>query len=369
MEIKHNEDGGYDIPAFIDIHCHLREPGYEYKEDINSGTAAAKAGGYCAVLNMPNTLPVVDDTRRLEYIMNRARETAHCDVYQAAAITAGQNGERLCDFGLLAARGAAAFTDDGRPVSDAAVMMEAMTRCASLGLLIISHCEDLSLAVGVMHDGEVSRRLGVKGTPSAAEDVMTARDIILAEATGCRLHIAHVSTGVSVRLIREAKSRGVGVTAETCPHYFSLCDEAVAESGVNAKMNPPLRTPDDIAAVIEGLADGTLDCISTDHAPHSAAEKNKGIETAPNGIIGFQTAFAVAVTYLVRPGYITMKKLCELMSSNPAKILGVETPEKTGKRIRVYPDRKFIFTPEMILSKSNNSPFIGYELYGVIETK
>ncbi|MDD4772251.1 MAG: amidohydrolase family protein, partial [Eubacteriales bacterium] len=192
---------------------------------------------------------------------------------------------------------------------------------------------------------------------------------ILAEATGCRLHIAHVSTRGSVRLIREAKARGVRVTAETCPHYFSLCDEAVAKSGTNAKMNPPLRTPDDIAAVIEALSDGTLDCISTDHAPHSAAEKNLGMEKAPNGIIGFQTAFAAAVTYLVRPGYITLKKLCELMSSNPAKILGVDSPEKTGKRIRVYPDRKFNFTPDMILSKSRNSPFIGYELYGVIKAE
>lgn len=365
MTLKQNKDGGYNIPALIDMHCHLREPGFEYKEDIESGTKAAKAGGYCAVVNMPNTLPVADNPETLEYIKERVSKTGHCDVYQTAAITVGQKGVELCDFAKLASCGAAAFTDDGRPVSNSAVMLEAMKRCASLGLLIISHCEELSLAVGVMNEGDVSRRLGLKGTPDAAEDVMTARDIILSELTGCNLHIAHVSTRGSLRLIRDAKARGVRVTAETCPHYFSLCDEDVEVTGTNAKMNPPLRTRDDVEAVIESLSDGTLDCISTDHAPHSVEEKNRGMEAAPNGIIGLQTAFAAGITYLVRPGFITLKRLCELMSEKPAKILGVKPPEKT---ITVYPDQKFIFTSDMIVSKSINSPFIGRELYGIIKS-
>jgi dihydroorotase len=364
MTIRQNEDGGYSVPAFIDMHCHLREPGFEYKEDIESGTAAAKAGGYCAVVSMPNTRPVTDNTEILEYIIKRASETGHCAVYPTAAITVGQKGETLCDFTALAACGAAAFTDDGRPVENSAVMLEAMYRCASLGLLIISHCEELGLSAGVMNEGEASRRLGLRGTSNAAEDVMTARDIVLSEQTGCRLHIAHVSTRGSLQLIREAKARGVRVTAETCPHYFSLCDEDVGVIGVNAKMNPPLRTRDDVTAVIKALSDGTLDCISTDHAPHSEKEKGSNLKTAPNGIIGLQTAFAAAITYLVRPGHITLKRLCELMSENPAKILGIGLPEKT---VTVYPDRKFIFTSDMIISKSKNSPFIGRELYGTVK--
>lgn len=363
MTIERNEDQ-YIIPALIDMHCHLREPGYEYKEDIESGTKAAKAGGYCAVVNMPNTDPVADNPKTLEYIQNRAQKTGHCSVYQTAAITVGQKGVQCCDFERLAACGAVAFTDDGRSVADPAVMLEAMKRCASMDLLIISHCEELSLVKGVMNEGEVSRRLGLGGIPNDAEDIMTARDIILAESTGCKLHIAHVSTRGSLALIREAKARGVKVTAETCPHYFSLCDEDVEIYGADAKINPPLRSRRDVAAVIEALADGTLDCISTDHAPHSQEEKGCGMERAPNGIIGFQTAFAAAVTYLVLPGHITMERLCELMSKNPAKILGIDAPKKT---VAVYPDRKFTFTSDMILSKSKNSPFIGRELYGVIE--
>ncbi len=365
MTLEQNNDGSYDIPAFIDMHCHLREPGFEYKEDIESGTKAAKAGGYYAVVNMPNTMPAADNPETLEYIRNRAEIAGHCVVYQTAAITVGQRGAELCDFKLLASCGAAAFTDDGRPVPDSAVMLEAMKRCSSLGLLIISHCEDLSISKGVINEGEVSGRLGLAGIPNAAEDIITARDIILSEWTGCRLHIAHVSTRGSVRLIRDAKSRGVRVTAETCPHYFSLCDEDTEVIGTNAKMNPPLRNRSDVAAIKEALADGTLDCISTDHAPHSEEEKKRGLENAPNGIIGLQTAFSAAITYLVRPGYISLEKLCDLLSDNPAKILGIKPPVK---KITVFPDRKITYTSEMIVSKSKNSPFIGRDLYGVIKS-
>lgn len=358
-------DGGYIIPAFVDMHCHLREPGFEYKENIESGTAAAKAGGYRAVVAMPNTMPVADNIATLQYIKKRAAEAGHCAVYPAAAITVAEKGETLCDFAALAANGAVAFTDDGRPVENPAVMLEAMRRCAGLGLLIISHCEETRLSAGgVINEGVASRRLGLRGIPNAAEDIMTARDIILSELTGCRLHIAHVSTKGSLRLIREAKARGLKVTAETCPHYFSLCDEDAARIGVNAKMNPPLRSRADVDAVIEAICDGTIDCISTDHAPHTAEDKSGRPDTAPNGIIGLQTAFAAAVTYLVRPGYITLDRLCELMSQNPAKIIGAKIPDMY---ITVYPERKFIFDSGMILSKSKNSPYIGYELFGMIK--
>lgn len=351
------------LPAFIDTHCHLREPGFEYKEDIASATAAAYAGGYAAVTAMPNTRPVIDTPEAVADLLSRAEKAAHCKVYPTAAITVGQKGQELCDFDALAEAGAIAFTDDGHPVENAGIMAEAMRRCAKHGYLIMSHCEELSLAAGAMNEGVNSRALGLKGTPNAAEDVMIARDIILSEMTDCRLHIAHVSTKGGVELIRAAKSRGVKVTAETCPHYFTFTDADVGPIGVNAKMNPPLRSDEDRSAVIEGLRDGTLDCISTDHAPHAAFEKNVGLEKAPNGIIGLQTAFAAAYTFLVRPGHISLERLSELLTFSPARILGVSPPSDT---VTADVSEPFMFSEDMILSKSKNSPFIGMTLYGKI---
>jgi len=350
------------LPSFTDMHCHLRDPGFEHKEDILTGTAAAAAGGYGALLCMPNTKPVTDNPETIRYIIEKAAES-DCRVYPTAAITVGQKSETLCDFDALAKAGAVAFTDDGRPVESAALMAEAMKKCAEKDYLIISHSEELSLAGGAMNESETSRALGLKGTPNAAEDIAVAREIILAEMTGCRLHIAHVSTRGSLRLIREAKARGVRVTAETCPHYFSLCDENVEKIGVNAKMNPPLRSRDDRNAVIEAICDGTIDCISTDHAPHSAEEKAVGLAKAPNGIIGLQTAFAVSYTYLVRTGYISLDRLSALMSENPARIAGIPLPEKA---VTAELEEPFVFTEDMIKSKSKNSPYIGMTLYGKI---
>ncbi len=349
------------VPAFVDMHCHTREPGYEYKEDIESCLKAAYAGGYAAIVAMPNTNPVTDNTDTLTYVISRAKEVGLTKLLPTAAITVGQKGGELTDFPALKAAGAVAFTDDGRPVERSGMMADAMKACAEHDCLIISHCEELPLATGAINDSETAKKLGVRGTPNAAEDVMTARDIILSEMTGCRLHIAHVSTKGSAELIRAAKKRGVRVTAETCPHYFTFIDEDVERIGVNAKMNPPLRSKEDRDAIIEAIVDGTIDCISTDHAPHSAEEKARGLASAPNGIIGLQTAFASAYTYLVKAGHITLERLSELMTYNPCKILGIALPEE---KVDIEIEDGFVFDESMILSKSHNSPYIGMTLYG-----
>lgn len=363
--VKINSNGTYEIPAFIDMHCHLRDPGFEYKEDIATGTAAAKAGGYHAVVAMPNTKPVTDAPAVLDYIADKARKVGSCRVYPTASITLGQNGTKLSDFDELHKHGAVAFTDDGKPVSDSSLMYEAMKLCSERGYLIISHPEELILSSGgAVNEGDISSRMNLKGIPNAAEDIAIAREIILAEATGCRLHIAHISTKGGVQLVREAKARGVNVTCETCPHYFSLCDEDVETIGANAKMNPPLRSKTDVSAVIEGIKDGTIDCISTDHAPHSPEEKNLPLGKALNGIIGLQTAFPAAVTYLVKTGHITIERLTELMSLNPAKILGIDVDSIGTNTVSL--DTKTIITEDMFKSKSHNSPYIGKELYGSV---
>ncbi len=363
--------GNLVLPGFIDIHCHLRDPGFEYKEDIVTGTAAAAAGGYSTVVCMPNTKPVIDKPEVIAYINDKAKRLGHCRVLVSAAITEGQNGLKTVDFDKLHRAGAVAFTDDGKPVSDDAVMLEAMKKCAEKDYLIISHCEINSIARGgVINEGKISRMLGVKGIPNSAEALMIARDIVLAEETGCRLHIAHVSTRSGLQLIREAKARGVRVTCETCPHYFSLCDNDVMLYGSNAKMNPPLRSADDVKAVIEAIIDGTIDCISTDHAPHSEKEKKGELSATPNGIIGLQTAFAVGVTYLVMPGHITMSRLSELMTEGPARILGIDCGIKPGARADiaiVSPKKEFVFLKNMIKSKSANTPFAGLPLKGYNE--
>ena len=365
--------GHYALPAFIDLHVHLREPGFNAKEDIASGTRAAAAGGYRGVVAMPNTNPVTDCVPALEYVLGRAKETGSCEVYPAAAITKGQKGLETVDFDALHSAGAVAFSDDGRPVVSSAVLRAAMKKCAEKGYLIISHCEDMSLAEGgVVNEGRISRLLGVKGIPDSAESLCVARDVLLAEETGCRLHVAHVSTAQSLEVIRNAKARGVRVTCETCPHYFSLSEEDVPFYGANAKMNPPLRSKEDVKAVIDAICDGTVDCISTDHAPHTEAEKRRGLKDAPNGITGLQTAFAAAVTYLVMPGYIDIFRLAELMSLNPAKIIGAENRGvAVGARADiaiVSPGREFVVTKSMLKSKSFNTPFLGLSLYGLNET-
>ncbi len=353
------------FPGLIDLHVHLRDPGFTHKEDILTGTAAAAAGGVTSVFCMPNTKPVCDDAEVLRYIRERA-EKGSARVFPVAAITKGLASEAVCDLEALHAAGAAAFSDDGKPVATVELLREAMKLAAAKDYLLMSHCEDMSLAKGgVMNEGEVSKKLGVKGIPNLAEDRIIERDIKAAEETGCRLHICHVSTRGGVEIIRQAKARGVRVTAETCPHYFALTEDDVLRFGTNAKMNPPLRTEDDRRAIIEGLRDGTLDCISTDHAPHAADEKGNDLQSAPNGIIGLETSFAAAYTELVLTGEITLQTLVRLMAENPAKITGLD---KLGLgRLAVGSPADFMLaskedctvTKESLHGRSTNTPFLG----------
>lgn len=361
-------DGGgkFIIPGLIDLHVHFREPGFEYKEDIASGSSCAAAGGVTSVFAMPNTKPVCDSAEVLEYINEKAK-TANCRVFPVAAITKGLASEELCDLVALHEAGAAAFSDDGKPVMTAKLLMDAMKVSCEHDLLIMSHCEDMSLAKGgAINEGMISRMLGIKGIPNLAEDVATERDIMVAEATGARLHICHVSTRGSLDCIRRAKARGVRVTAETCPHYFSLTDADVIYYGSNAKMNPPLRTQDDVKAVIEAIVDGTIDCISTDHAPHSAEEKGPDVKTALNGIIGLETSFIASYTNLVQTGHISFARLIELMAAAPARITGLD---KNGLgRLEAGCPADFALvtlgcehtvTKESLRGKAANTPFVG----------
>jgi len=365
------------LPAFLDTHCHLRDPGFTYKEDIESGTRAALFGGYAGVTAMPNTNPVTDNAQTVRAILEKARRVGLCRVLPTCAITVGMKSETLVDFEKMAEEGVVAFTDDGKPVMTAALLYKAMKACAKKDYLIMSHCEEMSLAAGgAINEGAISRQLGVGGISNAAESVCVARDILLAEETGCRLHICHVSTEQSVALIREAKKRGVRVTAETCPHYVAFTEEAVLYHGVNAKMNPPLRSEKDRQAIIEGLLDGTLDCISTDHAPHSKADKGEDLQKSAFGIIGLQTAFPAALTYLCKDERVKMDlfRLIELFSTNPAKILrldkeGYGVIQEGGRAdlTVIDPDSESIITESMLRSRSANTPFIGLTLCGRIE--
>jgi len=358
--------GCWVVPGLIDMHVHLREPGEEYKEDIASGTRAAAAGGFTAVACMPNTSPVNDTAAVTAMILARARE-ASARVYPVAAISKGSAGESLAEFGDLREAGAVAVSDDGLPVRNSQLMRRALEYAADFGLMVISHSEEPSLSGGAMNEGETSTRLGLKGIPAIAESIMVYREIALAEYTGKPVHIAHVSTAMSTELIRSAKERGVPVTAETTPHYFTLTEAAVEGYDTNAKMNPPLRTEMDRQAIMAGLADGTFDAIATDHAPHSILEKEVEFDLAANGIIGLETSLPLSLE-LVRKGLINEQRLVELLSVNPARILGV-----TGGSLAVGrpaditiidPDVEYTFLRDQIVSKSKNSPFIGRKLQG-----
>lgn len=363
--------GKYVLPGLVDAHCHLRDPGFEYKEDIESGTRSAARGGFTSVACMPNTNPVIDNESVVKYILDKARNEGYVNVYPIGAITKGLKGEELAEIGELKIAGAVAVSDDGNPVKSSSLMKKAMQYASMFGIAIISHCEDTDLAEdGVMNEGYTSTVLGLKGIPAAAEETMVARELILSEYLDIPIHIAHVSTALSVELIRNAKKRGVRVTCETCPHYFSLTEEACAGYDTNAKVNPPLRTARDVQAVIEGIADDTIDIIATDHAPHHIDEKRVEFSLAANGMVGFETALPLAVTRLVRPGIITMEKLVEKMSLNPARLLGIGKgtlePGSTADITIVDIDAEFTVDPERFESKSKNSPFGGMELYGLV---
>jgi dihydroorotase len=364
------EAGGlYAAPGLVDMHVHLRDPGQTDKEDIATGCRAAAAGGFTSIAAMPNTIPVADCADVIRYMINRAAG-AGVRVYPIAAVTLGQEGCELTDFEELSAAGAVAFSDDGRPVMSAAIMAKAMKAAADLGKLVISHCEDQTLAGGIINEGAISARLGVKGLPAAAEEVQVARETALAASYGQPVHIAHVSTALSVALIRDAKRRGVKVTCETCPHYFSLDESYTLSRDADYRMNPPLRTKADVEAIIEGLRDGTIDAIVTDHAPHTAQEK-ADFETAPNGATGLETSLAAGLTYLVRPGHLTVSQLIAKMSANPARILKLEAGTLgvgSPADITLFdPDEKWIVRPEDMRSKSRNTPYKGMYLYGHVK--
>ena len=326
------------LPGLVDAHCHLRDPGYEYKEDIKSGSISAAKGGFTSIACMPNTNPVIDNESIVRTIMEKASHEAVVNVYPIGAITKGLEGNELAEMGSMKAAGIVAVSDDGKPVMQASVMKKALIYAGGFGLTVISHCEDLNIAEGgSMNEGETSTRLGVHGIPSAAEDVMVSREIILSEYTGMPVHIAHVSTKGAVEMIRQAKKRGVLVTAETCPHYFTLTEKACEGYNTNAKMNPPLRTQEDVDAVIQGLKDGTIDIIATDHAPHHFDEKNVEFEMALNGIVGFETALPLALTYLVRPGILNLNQLIDKMSTKPSEILKIDKGDMGRSRCRSCP--------------------------------
>lgn len=355
------------MPSLFDMHVHFRDPGLTHKEDILTGCSAALAGGVTGVLAMPNTKPPCDNPETIRYIIDKAEGTG-VDVYPVGCITNGMSGNGLCDFDELKNAGCICISDDGRPVENAEMMRKALEKSNENGLLVASHCEDLSIINGgIMNKGEISEKLGVKGMDRASEDCITAREMILAKSVGAHIHICHVSTEGSTAMIRFAKSRGVKVTCETAPHYFMLTDKLLEKRDADYRMNPPLRTDKDVKAIIEGIKDGTIDCIITDHAPHAPEEK-ADFEKAPNGVVGLETSLAVTLTALYHTGEISLNKVVELMCVNPRKILGLEVPAievgKTADLVIVDINKKWTVDPEKLHSKSHNTVFKGMTLTG-----
>jgi dihydroorotase len=356
-------------PGFIDIHVHLREPGQEYKETVATGTRAAAAGGFTALCCMANTSPVNDNGAVTDYILAKARREGAVRVYPIGAVSRGLKGEELSELAELAEAGCVAFSDDGKPVMNAALYRHAMEYVLPFGTPVISHAEDTHLSRGTsMNEGVVSTELGLGGAPAAAEDVMVARDILLAELTGAHVHIAHCSTAGAVRLVREGKARGVHVTAEVTPHHLVLTEDAIRTYDPNTKMAPPLRTKRDVEALIEGLIDGTIDCIATDHAPHALSEKEGEFDLAASGIVGLETAVAVLLDRLVRPGVVPLTTLVARMSSDPARLLNLPGGRLTagGPADVTLLDLEagHVVDPARFRSRSRNTPFGGWTLRG-----
>lgn len=356
-------------PGFIDLHVHLREPGGEKKETIASGTLAAAKGGFTTIAAMPNTRPVPDTREQLESLNKRINETAHVRVLPYASITRRELGEELTNFHELKEVGAFAFTDDGVGVQSAAMMLEAMKKAAEVNMAIVAHCEENTLInKGVVHEGSFSQKHGINGIPSVCESVHIARDVLLAEAAGCHYHVCHISTKESVRVVRDAKRAGIKVTAEVTPHHLLLCDEDIPSLDPNYKMNPPLRGRADQEALIAGLLDGTIDFIATDHAPHTSAEKAMGLNLAPFGIVGLETAFPLLYTHFVEKGIFTLKQLLDFLTVKPAEAFGL-----TGGAIQIGAHADLVLLnleqhkeidPQSFLSKGKNTPFAGWECIG-----
>ena len=359
------------LAGIIDIHVHLREPGFEGKEDIESGSKAAVAGGVTQVCCMPNTDPVCDNAVVVKYILSRAAEVNLCKVKPIGAITKGEKGEALAEIGKMAQAGAVAVSDDGRSVMNSLIMRLGMEYASGFNLKCLCHCEDINLVDGgVVNEGKNSTLTGLKSSPRAAEDIMIARDVSLAESLGVPVHICHVSTYSGVDIIRSAKKRGVKVTAETCPHYFMLTDDIITDFDTFTKVNPPVREEKDRLAIIAGLKDGTLDCIVTDHAPHSKKDKEVEYNLAAFGMSGIETSFALSYTYLVKSGIMSLGELSRLMSANPAKTLGLEGGEIAEGAVAdlaiVDLKAKYTIDGNKFISKGKNTPFNGYEVYGKV---
>jgi dihydroorotase len=350
-------------PGFIDMHVHLREPGFEHAETIETGSRAAAAGGFTSICPMPNTAPVNDNATVTSYIVEKARRHAIVNVFPIGAITKGSQGENLAEIGSMREAGVVAISDDGRPVMNARVMRRAMEFARSFGMPVIDHCEDLHLSAGGdMHEGRESVRLGLRGIPGCSEDVMVARDILLAEMTGARYHVAHISSRHSVEMVAFAKTRGLAVTAEATPHHLALADSDMAPFDSNYKMKPPLRSTCDVQAVTDGVVNGAIDAIATDHAPHPGSEKMQEFENCPFGIIGLETALGIALEKLVHPGKIELKRLVELFTTGPARILslgqrGTLTSGAPADVTIFSVDREWTYDVNKSFSKSSNSPF------------
>lgn len=358
-------------PGFIDLHVHLREPGFEYKETIESGARAAVAGGFTSVCCMPNTKPINDNSSVTSFMLEQARKANLANVFPIGAITQGSKGEQLAEIGEMKRAGIVAISDDGKPVLDSGIMRRAMEYAADFGLPVVDHCEDCCGATGwAMHEGEYSALMGLKGLPGAAEDLHVSRDILLGEMTGAHIHIAHISTARSVELVRQAKARGLHVTCEVTPHHFVLSDKDVYESGYNTnfKMAPPLRSQADVEAILEGLRDGTIDAIATDHAPHHANEKMYEFDKAPNGITGLETAVSLTLDRLVHRGVISLARMVELLATNPARLFKLERGTlQVGALADVTlfdPETQITVDAAKSESKSRNTPFDGWTLKG-----
>lgn len=365
-----DRSGCIAVPGLVDVHVHLRDPGQEYKETIETGTAAAAHGGFTAICSMPNTSPTTDNASIVDYVLDKAREANHCRVYPSGACTKGLKGESLAEIGDMVAHGAVAFTDDGRGVQSAGMMRRVMDYAKMFDKVVMSHCQDEDLVgPGQVNEGVVSTRLGMAGWPAAGEELQIQRDIALSELTGCPIHIQHITSARGIELVREGKARGIAVTCEATPHHIALNeDDLTTTYNTNLKMNPPLRSKRDNEAIIEGIKDGTVDCIVTDHAPHAAHEKAREFELAPFGMTGLETSLATIITYLVKPGHIDYDRMVELMAIKPREILRVDQVRMEAggiADITIFdPDCTWVVTEDEMCSKSKNSGFLGYELTG-----
>ncbi len=364
--------GCFVMPGFIDLHVHLRDPGFEYKETVETGARAAARGGYTTILAMPNTKPVVDNGDVVRYVHNKAADVGLANVLQVGAVTKGQHGQELADIEDMVEAGSPAISEDGKSVMNSQLYREAMMLAVKYDIPVLAHCEDINLVHGgVMNEDESAARLGMPGITNAVEDVIVARDILLAKETGARLHLCHCSTKDSVKMVACAKEQGLPVTAEVCPHHFALTSEDIREDDANYKMNPPLRTREDVDALIQGLKEDVMDVIATDHAPHSREEKGGSMKKAPFGIVGLETAAALTMTELVDKGYLTPMQMAEKMSCNPAKVIGLDrgTLEVgTVADVVIFdPREEYVIRAEEFHSRSRNTPFDGKRVKGRVK--